>query len=171
MGWVRECVCACVCAACRVSARLAATEHVRISRRPACSTCDIRRRHCNEQGEQHATTLVARCGWRWRCSLSCFGQLSEHFDYFKLLVIRGFLEARKHAHSCLLLLEVLSKQSRMACWSAGIDATLLALRDRFKLDATEEECVEHAYAIVEASTHCWRTVQYDRYQRITNGIM
>ena len=58
----------------------------------------------------------------------------------------------------------------MACWAAGIDATLLALKDRFKLDATEEELVEHAYALVEQSINNWRTVQYDFYQYTTNNI-
>lgn len=85
-------------------------------------------------------------------------------------MIRGYLEARKHAHTCLLLFEILSVQSRMACWANNPEAALQSLRERFKLDATEEECVEYAYAIIEQSTNNWRTVQYDKYQRICNYI-
>lgn len=98
------------------------------------------------------------------------GEDSEHYAYFQLLVIRGYLEARKHAHKFLLLLEILSQESKMACWAGDVDASLAALRDRFHLDWTEEQCVEHAHAIIEQSINNWRTVQYDRYQQITNGI-
>lgn len=98
------------------------------------------------------------------------GQDSEHFAYFQLLVIRGYLEIRKHAAKFLLLLEILSRESRMACWAGGVESSLQALRERFRLEQTEEQCVEHAYAIIEQSVNNWRTVQYDSYQRITNGI-
>ena len=98
------------------------------------------------------------------------GQDSEYFAHFQLLVIRGYLEARKHASKFLLLLEILSKQSRMACWAGGVEASLEALRGRFNLDKSEEQCVEHAYAIIEQSINNWRTVQYDSYQRVVNKI-
>jgi len=87
-----------------------------------------------------------------------------------VLVIRGYLEARKHAHRFLLLLEILSVESRMACFAGDAGAALAALRDRFKLDLSEEAAVEHAYAIIELSANNWRTTQYDAYQAITNGI-
>jgi len=99
------------------------------------------------------------------------GEDSAPFAKFQLLVIRGYLEARKHAHKLILLLEILSKESRMPCWGAQPDHTILALKERFKLDRTEEECVEHAHSIIEESINNWRTEQYDKYQRITNGIV
>jgi phosphatidylinositol kinase/protein kinase (PI-3 family) len=99
------------------------------------------------------------------------GEASEHYAYFQLLVIRGYLESRKHAHRFLLLLDILSQESRMACFAGlGIPGTLAALRERFKLDLSEEEAVEHAYAIIEQSSHNWRTDWYDFYQQSTNGI-
>jgi len=99
------------------------------------------------------------------------GESSEHYGYFQLLVIRGFLEARKHAHKALLLLEIMSQESRLPCFTAGgIESSLTALRDRFQLDLSEAEAVEYAYSIIEQSSNNWRTVQYDKYQNITNGI-
>ncbi len=98
------------------------------------------------------------------------GDDNPRWNYFKLLVIRGYLEARRHAHRFLLLAEITSRESNMACWGASREATLTAFRDRFNLDKSEEECVEFAYAIIEQSTNNWRTNQYDHYQAVCNGI-
>lgn len=35
------------------------------------------------------------------------GELSDNFEYFRTLVVRGFLEARKHAERLFLLLEMM----------------------------------------------------------------
>lgn len=125
---------------------------------------EIERLRQRERASGSSSNLAKRSWPRQRS-----GQDSEYFAHFQLLVIRGYLEARKHASKFLLLLEILSKQSRMACWAGGVEASLEALRGRFNLDKSEEQCVEHAYAIIEQSINNWRTVQYDSYQRITNG--
>jgi hypothetical protein len=98
------------------------------------------------------------------------GQQSDTFNVFTLLFVRGFLEARRHAHKLLLLLQVM-QDANMLAYLAGGKQVLAQLRARFCLELSEEECVEHAIALVHASCDHWRTVQYDKYQYITNGIM
>ncbi len=85
-------------------------------------------------------------------------------------LVSGFLEARKYAHIFLLLVQILMRDSKMSCFLGG-PATLDALKLRFGLHLSEEECVTHAIGLVEESINNWRTVQYDNYQRITNGIL
>ena len=42
----------------------------------------------------------------------------------------------------------------MACFTAGgVEASLAALRDRFKLELSEAEAVEYAYTIIEQSSN------------------
>lgn len=97
------------------------------------------------------------------------GRASELFDYFKVLCIRGFLAARKHADRILLLVEMLAS-SGFPCFKAG-PKTVYALRRRFALQATEPQCVEMVLQMISDSLDAWRTRQYDYYQRILNGIM
>lgn len=97
------------------------------------------------------------------------GEGSDSFNYFKVLVIRGYLEARQHAEKILLLVEIMMQGSNMPCFLGG-PVCLNALRDRFMLQASEQECVEHAIALIEESINNWRTVQYDNYQNMVNNI-
>jgi len=93
------------------------------------------------------------------------GEDSNHFNYFKSLVIRGLLEARRHAHKICLLVEVMMQgDSKMACFLGG-PSTLMSLRSRFWLDQSDVQCEELAKRLVEESINNWRTVQYDNYQR------
>jgi len=46
-----------------------------------------------------------------------------------------------------------------------------ALKKRFHLSATEEECIEIVLNLISDSMDAWRTRQYDYYQRILNGII
>ena len=97
------------------------------------------------------------------------GQDSPIFTTFKLLFMRGFLEARRHAHKFILLVQLM-QDANMVAYLAGGDRVVEALRQRFRLDLSEEECMEHAIALVEMSCNHWRSVQYDKYQFITNDI-
>lgn len=97
------------------------------------------------------------------------GEDSDSFNYFKMLIIRGFLEVRKNAHKIMCLVEVMSRESNMACFQKGEQA-LMDLKARFCLEKTEAQCVEHAMNMVDISINNWRSVQYDSYQRICNGV-
>merc|ERR1712013_750075 len=69
---------------------------------------------------------------------------SEAFDYFKILLIRGFLEG-------------------------GV--VIAELEERFAVKLKQEKCIQHVYNLIEESSCNWRTVQYDKFQRITNNIL
>jgi len=96
--------------------------------------------------------------------------MGEHYNYFTVMVIRGFLEARKHAQKIVALVETVMQGSNMACFLGG-PQTLDNLLARFLLDKGEEECVEYVMGLIDESLNNWRTIQYDNYQRITNGIL
>jgi len=87
-----------------------------------------------------------------------------------MLVIKGFLELRRHVDKLISLAEVLIRGPNMPCFYAGHD-TIAALRARFYADKNEQDCIQHVYSLIEESVNNWRSVEYDRYQRITNGIL
>eukprot|EP00743_Colponemidia_sp_Colp-15_P007427 GILK01008026.1.p1 GENE.GILK01008026.1~~GILK01008026.1.p1 ORF type:complete len:909 (+),score=167.22 GILK01008026.1:131-2857(+) len=65
------------------------------------------------------------------------GEDSQTFQYFRILLIRGFLEARKHCEKIILLVEMM-QDSKMGCFQAG-PATVQMLRDRFMTSLTETQ--------------------------------
>lgn len=99
------------------------------------------------------------------------GEVSDNYEYFRTLVVRGFLEARKHAERLLLLVEMMFPAAKMPCFVAGTEATLSAMKDRFMLNLTEEACIQKVADLIDVSVNNWRTIQYDNFQRITNGIL
>uniref|UniRef100_A0A7S2FYW1 1-phosphatidylinositol 4-kinase n=1 Tax=Alexandrium andersonii TaxID=327968 RepID=A0A7S2FYW1_9DINO len=99
------------------------------------------------------------------------GEFSEQYYYFRVLVIRGFLEARKHMERILLQVRMLLSSSKLPCFREGTEVVMQGLRDRFFTDLAEEECVEKVVELIEESVNNWRTIQYDNYQRLVNGIL
>jgi len=97
-------------------------------------------------------------------------QESEHYSYFQLLMIRGFLEARKHFRKFCLLARIMYHGSHMGCFVNG-EQTIVDLRDRFLPDATHDQVITKVMDLIEESSCNWRTMQYDSLQRITNGIL
>ncbi|GFH14082.1 PI3K/PI4K domain-containing protein [Haematococcus lacustris] len=97
------------------------------------------------------------------------GQPSELFDYFKVLIIQGFLACRKHHDRLLLLVRMMSK-SGLPCFKAG-DRAVKAMEKRFALQLTEVQSVQMVLGLISDSLDAWRTRQYDYYQRLLNGIL
>jgi len=94
---------------------------------------------------------------------------SDMFKYFKTLLLCGFLEVRRHADELVLMVEVMEVYSRMACFpKKGVAA---ALRERLKLDLSEEGCMAFIDILVNDSIRSWTTGSYDSYQYYTNGIL
>ncbi|KAL8166301.1 hypothetical protein V2J09_007800 [Rumex salicifolius] len=91
------------------------------------------------------------------------GVPSEFFDYYKVLLIQGFLTCRKHAERIILLVEML-QDSGFPCFKGG-PRTIQNLRKRFQLSLTEEQCVSWVLSLISSSLDAWRTRQYDYYQR------
>ncbi|UKK00617.1 phosphatidylinositol 4-kinase [Theileria orientalis] len=99
------------------------------------------------------------------------GANSDNFLYFKTLVIKGLLEARKHVDEIVLLVEMMTTANKMPCFMAGTTATIEMFKERFMLTQSEETCIRKITEMVDASVNSFSTIQYDNFQRITNGIM
>lgn len=97
------------------------------------------------------------------------GHASELFDYFKVLMIQGFLALRKHADRILLLVEMM-QGSGCPCFKNRLGA-LQGLKKRFNLALPEPQLVEAVLGLISDSLDAWRTRQYDYYQRVLNGIL
>ncbi|KAL8436932.1 hypothetical protein ACSSS7_001357 [Eimeria intestinalis] len=78
------------------------------------------------------------------------GETSDNYEYFRTLIIRA---------------------SKMPCFSGGPEYTLSALKERFMLGLAEDACIERVMELIDISVNNFRTVQYDNFQRITNGIL
>eukprot|EP00933_Yihiella_yeosuensis_P039120 TRINITY_DN33073_c0_g1_i1.p1 TRINITY_DN33073_c0_g1~~TRINITY_DN33073_c0_g1_i1.p1 ORF type:complete len:538 (-),score=108.36 TRINITY_DN33073_c0_g1_i1:45-1532(-) len=99
------------------------------------------------------------------------GECSEQYEYFRTLLIRGFLEARKHMERIILQVRMMLTGSKMPCFREGSDFVLQTLQDRFFANLTEEACIEKVVDLIDTSVNNWRTIQYDNYQRFVNGIL
>lgn len=105
------------------------------------------------------------------------GEHSEQYEYFRTLIIRGFLEARKHFEKIKLLIVMMmdnnakAVSNKMPCFTAGRETIERSLTDRFLTNVTEEACIEKIIELIDQSVNNWRTVQYDNFQRLTNGIL
>mmetsp|Transcript_23302 Transcript_23302/g.66285 ORF Transcript_23302/g.66285 Transcript_23302/m.66285 type:complete len:886 (-) Transcript_23302:64-2721(-) len=99
------------------------------------------------------------------------GECSDQYEYFRTLVIRGFLEARKHVDRIILPVRMLLTGSKLPCFREGPEAVLQSLHDRFFVNLTEAACIEKIAELIDTSVNNWRTIQYDNYQRIFNGIL
>ncbi|KAG2497053.1 hypothetical protein HYH03_005051 [Edaphochlamys debaryana] len=97
------------------------------------------------------------------------GRPSEMFDYFKVLMIQGFLALRKQGDRIVLLTRMMSK-SGFPCYKSG-ERAVKALEKRLQLPLTEVQCVAHVLQLISESIDAWRTRQYDYYQRVLNGIL
>ena len=121
------------------------------------------------------------------------GAGSPAFDGFKGLCKQAFLALRKSAESIVMLVEMMSKESKMACFTSGAAQTTASLRQRFMLHLSQEEAetfVENdlisksigsyytrlyvylVYLIISTTLKLLLTVinRYDTFQYRTQGI-
>ena len=87
----------------------------------------------------------------------------EMFKYFKQLLLKGYLEARKYCEKIIALVDMMSVGSKLPCFSAG-PATVDSLRERFNINMTEKQVVEFLETALQQSHDNWRTRGYDRFQ-------
>ncbi|KAJ1608534.1 phosphatidylinositol 4-kinase [Cryptosporidium canis] len=101
------------------------------------------------------------------------GENSPDFQYFQQLIIKGFLASRKHVDQIVLTIESMTSASKLPCFSlfTNKEYFIQELRDRFFLHLTEEQCVIKVTELIQSSINNWRSIQYDAFQRITNGIL
>jgi len=94
---------------------------------------------------------------------------SEMFLYFKALLIKGFYELRLHAEFLIILIEIMSKGSKLPCFIGGESVTK-ELKERLDFCYSEQQCIKQVENMLYYSMGNWRTVQYDSFQKFTNNI-
>ncbi|XP_063613901.1 phosphatidylinositol 4-kinase beta-like isoform X1 [Penaeus indicus] len=98
------------------------------------------------------------------------GENSDMFAYFKILLLKGLLAARKHSEKIISLVEIMSSGSKLACFRAGA-SVLPALKNRFHVNMTEEQIQAHLDSLVYNAINSITTRLYDGFQYFTNGIL
>jgi len=100
------------------------------------------------------------------------GEQSEQYQYFCTLLVRGFLEARRHVERISTLIQMQMLNSNLPCFSGkSCSAIVQELEDRFLRGLPDDVVVDQVHQLIDYSVNNWRTRQYDNYQRITNGIL
>lgn len=99
------------------------------------------------------------------------GENSDNYEYFRRLIVSGFLEARKHSEEIILLVELMMPALKMPCFSNGTQFCIDSLKERFMTNLTVDACIQRINTLIETSINNFRSIQYDYFQRITNGIM
>jgi len=93
------------------------------------------------------------------------------FEYFKVLVSTGFMEVRRFYDRIIGLVEMMMQtDTKLPCLVGGVKV-LEELKERFVLGFTERECEDHIKGLIRESVNNWRTMKYDQYQQLTNGIL
>eukprot|EP01125_Pyxidicula_operculata_P017767 TRINITY_DN6267_c0_g1_i1.p1 TRINITY_DN6267_c0_g1~~TRINITY_DN6267_c0_g1_i1.p1 ORF type:complete len:753 (-),score=164.04 TRINITY_DN6267_c0_g1_i1:126-2384(-) len=96
---------------------------------------------------------------------------SAKFQYFKVLVMMGFMEVRKHCDKIVGLVNMIFKSNAKLPCLVGGEKAIDYLKERFVLGLTEKQVADHIDELIAQSINNWRTVQYDQYQFLTNGIL
>ncbi|CAO3586710.1 unnamed protein product [Absidia cylindrospora] len=98
------------------------------------------------------------------------GVHGEKFAEYKALMKAAFLSVRKHSENILLLVEMMCKDSKLACFQSG-EQTIQQLRDRFQLHLTEPQAEEFVDRMIMSSCGNVFTKLYDTYQYYSQGIL
>ncbi|KAI9813932.1 MAG: Phosphatidylinositol 4-kinase pik1alpha (PI4-kinase)(PtdIns-4-kinase) [Thelocarpon impressellum] len=99
------------------------------------------------------------------------GPESEGFKEFTRLCKQAFQALRKSAESIFSLVEMMGKQSKMPCFSAGVDQVTSALRQRFQLQLSQEAAEQYMETdLIGKSLGSYYTRLYDTFQYRSQGI-
>ncbi|CAG8475981.1 585_t:CDS:10 [Diversispora eburnea] len=98
------------------------------------------------------------------------GLTSEKFAEFKTLLKQAFVALRKHADNFVLLVEMMSKDSKLPCFLSG-DMTHSLLKDRFLLSLTEPQFEEFVEKLIMQSCCNVFTRLYDTFQYYSNEYL
>lgn len=98
------------------------------------------------------------------------GVQSDMFAYFKILMLKGFLSARKHMDKLVPIIEIMQLGSQLPCFQKGGAGIVRCLRDRFHLNLTEEQLQIQIDNMITNSINSLTTRMYDNFQYYTNDI-
>lgn len=92
------------------------------------------------------------------------------FEYFKILILKGLIAARKHSDRLITLIEILITSPSMSSCFSNTASILRSLKERFHMNMTEEQLEQHVDSMVEESISSVTTKLYDAFQYLTNDI-
>ena len=92
------------------------------------------------------------------------------FIRFKDLMKDAFQALRKEAERIVTLVELMGKESKMACYVGGLPSVMSGLRARFVLEKSEVEARDWVDDLVTKSLGSYYTRLYDTFQYRTQGI-
>ena len=92
------------------------------------------------------------------------------FIQFKDLTKDAFQALRKEAERIVTLVELMGKESKMACYVGGLPSVMSGLRARFVLEKSEVEARDWVEDLVTKSLGSYYTRLYDTFQYRTQGI-
>eukprot|EP00040_Diaphanoeca_grandis_P033195 m.202849 g.202849 ORF g.202849 m.202849 type:complete len:846 (-) comp32836_c0_seq1:65-2602(-) len=95
---------------------------------------------------------------------------SDMLTYFRLLILKGFIAARKHIKSLIPVIEVMVAGSQLPCLGDE-QYVLKEFVERFQLTLTEEQLSDYVDMLINTSLESVRTAIYDRFQYYSNGIL
>ena len=95
---------------------------------------------------------------------------SDMGQYFRILILQGFVAARKYMERIVALIRITMPDSKLPCLVDG-EVVILALEERFQMSLTEERLTAHVNSLIKESFSSMRTAIYDKYQYYSNGIL
>eukprot|EP00290_Baffinella_frigidus_P042701 CAMPEP_0180280490 /NCGR_PEP_ID=MMETSP0988-20121125/8662_1 /TAXON_ID=697907 /ORGANISM="non described non described, Strain CCMP2293" /LENGTH=292 /DNA_ID=CAMNT_0022252343 /DNA_START=117 /DNA_END=995 /DNA_ORIENTATION=+ len=97
------------------------------------------------------------------------GEDSEITAQFTRMCVQGYLAARQHARQIQMLVEITrAGQPDLPCFQSA--SVLEELEDRFKTRLSREQAAAHFSGMIREAMDSWYTRQYDKFQRLSNGI-
>ncbi|KAL4502454.1 hypothetical protein ABPG72_012041 [Tetrahymena utriculariae] len=96
------------------------------------------------------------------------GRNSDQFGYYKSLLVRAFIEIKKHVNTICNLVQIMCDQSSLPCFD---EFDMIQFRGRFKENFTDKEFIEYVEELIRGSCDKWSTNQYDKFQLMQNGIL
>jgi phosphatidylinositol kinase/protein kinase (PI-3 family) len=92
---------------------------------------------------------------------------SSMYEYFKILLIQGFIALRKYVDDLCDIVDIMSRESTLPCYDKF---NLKEFRERFKPNLLDSERAKWVEDMVKMSLNSKRTQWYDEYQKMFTGI-
>ena len=102
------------------------------------------------------------------------GEESPLFDYYKALMVKGFMAARKHYETFETIVYSMANggNSNMPCFAGRpLGEVMRGFKERFHFEVEDYNYMNVVNDLVKAARTNWRTYQYDVFQKLTNGIL
>ncbi|CAD8060053.1 unnamed protein product [Paramecium sonneborni] len=96
------------------------------------------------------------------------GRDCDLFLYFKNLIFRGFKALQGFVDELIMIIENIMQDSEQPCFEKF---DIKEFKERLKKEANDKSLQKYVDRLIDYSDNNWRTIQYDNFQRMTNGIM